>query len=636
MCAIVCIHSAMSDAETIDSGWGAAADHGSSPSGSLWQVNTRGRKVIAMTERELAASYRGGKLTGRSLVWGDGMSEWTPLGDVAQLAKLLRDSEPPQSGTRPRLEELTSGTEPYAASADVTTNTGGIAVYERAVAMIEFPDAIEPAEPADEPTPSFATPTATPSAKARATVNAPLPRLAGRKPPDIKAVERKSSPAKARPTPRPAADDTNEEEPETIRPKAGDLKAEDFPRIPPAPGVPSIRETLPGPIFPAPVLASPLAAALSAAAPPASSPTASSTPLPVTTRMTSTPLPVTTRMTSTPLPVTTRMASSPVPPKARPKTPIPSGPFGAPAPQQFVASAPSVSVSTPSVAASTPSVAASTPSVSASAPSVAASTPSVAASAPSVAASTPSVAAPKTPAAAAVPPPPPLPHELELSAAEVATAPRPPAFVDATALVKPPRPAIEFLPPIIVHEKEEDDGASGILELPLHGALQEAPFSESTLVLSGRRRARRWIPLQAVIALCVGAACFASALTAFFVRTRPAPAPRVVERIVTVPAAPVERVAPAPVSTEPAHAAATAPEAEPKAATPEPARTASPERSSTKTESTKTESTKTAASESGAATRSKEGWRQDPGLATSDEAKPRREARAGFPTSPGF
>jgi len=103
-----------------------------------------------------------------------------------------------------------------------------------------------------------------------------------------------------------------------------------------------------------------------------------------------------------------------------------------------------------------------------------------------------------------------------------------------------------------------------------------------------------------------------------------------------VPAAPVERVAPAPVSTEPAHAAATAPEAEPKAATPEPARTASPERSSTKTESTKTESTKTAASESGAATRSKEGWRQDPGLATSDEAKPRREARAGFPTSPGF
>jgi hypothetical protein len=184
------------------------------------------------------------------------------------------------------------------------------------------------------------------------------------------------------------------------------------------------------------------------------------------------------------------------------------------------------------------------------------------------------------------------------------------------------------LPPIIVHEKEEDDGASGILELPLHGALQEAPFSESTLVLSGRRRVRRWIPLQAVIALCVGAACFASALTAFVVRTRPAPAPRVVEKIVTVPAAPVEPVVPAPVSTEAATKAST-PDPEPKAAAPaEPVRS---ERSSAKTEGTKT-----ASSEPSGAARNKETWRQDPGLPPSDEAKPRREARAGFPTSPGF
>jgi len=608
MCVIVCFDSAMNDAETIDSGWGAAAEDGRSPGGSLWQVNTRGRKVIAMTEAELASSYKGGKLTGRSLVWGDGMAEWTPLGDVPQLAKLLRESEPPQSGTRPRIEELTSGTQSYAASAEVTTNTGGIAVYERPLAMIEFPEVIEPAEPADEPTPSFATPTATPSAKANATVNAQRSRATGRKPPDINAVERKSSPFKApRPTPVAVVEETNEEEPETIRPKAGDMKAEDVPRIPPAPAVPSIRETLPGPIFPAPVLASPLAAALSAATPPPSTPAASSTPLPPTTRVTSTPLPPTTRATSTPLPPTTRMASTPLPPAARPsspalppatrpKTPIPSGPFGAPAPTN-VASAP------PAVVASPPA-----------------------------AAIPPKTAAP----AAAVPPPPPLPHEL--TAADIAPA-APPTFVDAT-LVKPPRPAIEFLPPIIVHEKEDDDGASGILELPLHGALKDAVFSESTIVLSGRKRVR-WIPLQGVIALCVGAACLASALTAVVVRTRPQPAPRVVEKIVTMPAAPVEPVAPAPVSTEATRAAAvTAPQPEPKTVAPaEPARpAASPERTSAKAESAKAapSETKTASSDTSATTRSRDTARQESGLSTSDDAKPRREARAGFPTSPGF
>jgi len=572
MCVIVCIHSAMSDAETIDSGWGAAADDGITPSGSLWQVNTRGRKVIAMTEPELAASYKAGKLTGRSLVWGDGMSEWTPLGDISQLAKLLRDSEPPQSGTRPRLEELTSGTEAYAANPDVTTNTGGIAVYERPLAMIEFPEVIEPAEPADEPTPSFATPTATPSAKAKAVVNAPLPRASGRKPPDIKAVERKSSPVKAaRPAPPVVAEETQEEEPETIRPpRAGDMKADDIPRIPPAPAVPSIRETLPGPIFPSPVLASPLAAALSAATPVATAPTA-------------------TAPTAT---------STPLPPKARPKTPIPSGPFGAPAPVPFELAQKAPSLASTAVVASTPA---------------------------------PTAVAPKTTAVAAdVPPPPPLPHEL--TAADVAPA-APPTFVDAAALVKPPRPAIEFLPPIIVHEKEEDDGASGILELPLHSALQDVSFSESTLVLSGRRRARRWIPMQAVVALCIGAACLASALTAFVVRTRPAPAPRVVEKIVTVPAAPVERPAPAPVSTEASRPpAAAVAEAETKVAVPaEPTRAATAERTTTKAESTKT-----ASSESSSTTRSKDNWRQDPGLSSADETKPRREARAGFPTSPGF
>jgi hypothetical protein len=225
--------------------------------------------------------------------------------------------------------------------------------------------------------------------------------------------------------------------------------------------------------------------------------------------------------------------------------------------------------------------------------------------------------------------------------------------------VKRPRPAIEFLPPIIVHEKDDDDGASAILELPLHRPtreavpeLREAPLIESTLVLSGRRRARKWVPLNAAISLGVGAACLASALTAVTLRTRP-PAPRVVEKIVTVPAtpvatAPVAMVAPAPAAITPATA-------ERGGEVPKPSETArtGAERGA-KPEATRADASKADASKAAAAkavaldadaskaemtARGHDTARPDPSGLDSAETKPnlaRREARAGFPTNPGF
>src|SRR6185369_7412284 len=105
----------MSDADSVDLGWGAAAEvKASSPSGALWQVNTRGRKVLEMSLADLTASFKAGKVTARTLVWSEGMAEWAPIAEVAALAQLARpESEPPASGARPIAEELEAGTKGY-------------------------------------------------------------------------------------------------------------------------------------------------------------------------------------------------------------------------------------------------------------------------------------------------------------------------------------------------------------------------------------------------------------------------------------------------------------------------------------------------------------------------------------------
>jgi hypothetical protein len=170
------------------------------------------------------------------------------------------------------------------------------------------------------------------------------------------------------------------------------------------------------------------------------------------------------------------------------------------------------------------------------------------------------------------------------------------------------------LPPIIVQEKD-DDGAS-IITLPL-----DESYHESTLVLAGRRRPRRWVPLGAAVAAAVGSACLASALTALFAGTR-APAPRIVEKKVLVPVAATVAAAPEPPAAAPAIAATPAKteRTTPTASAESEKRTAS-ERPSTKSEG------------SGATGKS---WRRDDPGALGQAPVSAQRLRAGFPTNPGF
>lgn len=506
----------MNEADSVDVGWGTTVKV--EPAGTLaplWQVNTRGRKVVEMPLAELLQTYKSGKLTARSLVWSEGMPEWAPIGEVSKLMGRLRaDSEPPASGARLIADEEApvAATKSYSSSgSEPPTDPGTLAIYERPLAMIEFPlDAsIEPVpESVDEPTPAFGAPS----------IRATLPGIA---PEDLVPIS------------------ASEVEP----------AAPPLPRLPPRPQV----------TFPSPVSASPLGAALSSmvstGSQPAAAPKPPSVPVPGASYAVA-------KATSVPTTVALKQSGASA-------TPLP--------------------ITKPVAAAVTPTSAASTP--------------KPAAPPPVSQSSTPTGAEQKLPHDA-VPAPPPLPSS------------KPP-------LASPPRPAIEFLPPIIVQEKE-DDGAS-IIRMPLQAPAPmplDAQFHESTLVLAGRRRAKRWVPLGAAVAAVVGGACLASAVTALMVRTRPE-APRVVEKrvLVTVPAVAPTVAAPAPATTVRAVAVATA------QPSPEPHATVSNDRSTPKSEVAKSETAPAKAS-----------WhKDDPGaLEAAQSSSAHRELRAGFPTNPGF
>jgi DNA segregation ATPase FtsK/SpoIIIE, S-DNA-T family len=545
----------MSDADAIDQAWGtgSVAKPLRTP---LWQVNTRGRKVLEMTDAELLAAYKAGKLTAKSLVWSEGMPEWAPLGEVPRITALVRaDSVPPASGTRPVADESppSAGSSSYASPGSEPptspgTSPGTLAVYERPLATIVFPDADDAPESSDEPTPAFGMPS-------KAAVEAAL---------------------EAR-------------EPIPGRTTLVDGAFEPAPPLPPLPPRASSA-------FPTPVSASPLGAALSS--------TVSPTPPPAPIRSDG---------------YATAKATAPIarlPPKV---------PTAGPAPVVVRTSLPSTaSASAPSTAPGAPSAAKITTPLPAtlgaqSAAKIITPLPGLGSwPATKIITPLPTVGSPEAPQAFAAPPPPALP------------------VVEKAVTSAAPRPAIEFLPPIIVQEKD-DDGAS-VIELPpeaqreldAHRALeagvslQDVPFHESTLVLSGRRP-KRWVPLTAAIAAAVGAACLASALTALIVKTRPEPPPRIVEKRVLVPA-------PAAVAEVPTPAAAL-PTAEPEATTP------------ARKESKATGANASTASKSEASTASpKASWkREDPGTLDEREASeptaagaPRRELRAGFPTNPGF
>jgi hypothetical protein len=588
----------MSDADSVDVGWGATAKAGTTEVPErLWQVNTRGRKVAEMTLAELTTNVKSGKLGARTLVWCDGMPAWTPLGEVRELERLTRaDSDPPASGARfiGDEPELVAGTKSYVSlGSEPPTDPGTLAIYERPLATIEFPDAIELLpESVDEPTPAFNPPSLM---SARAT----LPGLA---PEDL--VPLSSNPLPASPHASPAP--------------------------PPAPPLPP--QPLAG--FPSPVTASPLGAALSAMS--GSNPSA--TPLPATRSRPqhdspnsyavakATPIPSLTLNAlaaaaaeaaaaarsltpSTSGSTATNSTATKTPPPAapsavsattKPASPAPTNPLAAKKP--FSETLQSSQPPAPTVPPSRGSVTISSKSAPASSIVTVSSTPLPAAGG---ATSTPK---PTVPA---------LANNATSNGSGPPTQQAAVANARSASFV-PPRPAIEFLPPIIVQEKE-DDGAS-IITLPLGPKPPlDADFHESTLVLAGRRRPRRWVPLGAAVAASLGSACLASALTALLVNSRP-PETRIVEKKVFVPAPATA----APVVSEATPAATTTARAHGEhAATSAPSETEKPtatERAAAKTEA------------SGASTKA---WRKDdPGAL--DQSSSSASHRAGFPTNPGF
>jgi GYF domain 2 len=510
----------MSDANSVDLGWGAAAPAGTAGTpGTLWQVNTRGRKVVEMTLAELLQGFKAGKLTTRSLVWNEGMPEWAPLGEVTKLARLLRaDSEPPASGARLIGDEAEplAGTKNYTSSgSEPPTDPGTLAIYERPLATIEFPEPIEaPPDSVDDLTPALIPP--------KTNIRATLPGIA----------------------------------PEDVMPlSASELE----PLPPPLPSRPQAA-------FPTPVSASPLGAALSSMAAQGSAPMTAAKP--------AAPLPgasyAVAKATSVPSTASLKLPSLAKTPGSATETP------------KFMATGAATSTPNPFATTSNPK-------------------PIAAVSGPKPI----SVTATPNPLGAA----PKLPHD--------AVPPAPPAPAGSNAsVVSPPRPAIEFLPPIIVQEKD-DDGAS-IITLPLAPMPLETQFNESTLVLSGRRRPKRWVPLGAAVAAAVGAACLASALTALVVRSQPMP-PRSVEKRVLATATPAPEAVPTSVE---ATAAATRPSI--------------PDAEASIPDAEKTNPTTERSASKGNGPNATKAWRKDDPGALEAAGSSRRELRAGFPTNPGF
>lgn len=545
----------MNDLDPSDARLTGAAQARLGSSGRVWQVNTRGRKVVEMSLPELAASVKAGKLSGRTLVWQDGMPAWTPLGEVPELSRITQDSEPPTSGARfiGNEPESLAGVKSYVSTgSEPPTDPGTLAIYERPLATIEFPDAMEAApESADELTPAFGS--------SRENARTTLPGLA---PEDL--------------VPLPSS----------------------RPGVAPEPPQRAVAA------FPSPVTSSPLGAALSSmarsnpSAPPppgrskphhdvTSYAVAKATPIPSTEALKQALSAADEAATSTPRPLAPPMTNGAMqkpsaPPTLKAAVQKPSAPNAsaqgplAPVGAEQKPLAPSGAVQKPFAA----TVVSAEPPVP-----VVPSTRSVASV--DVAISTP---------------------KASVTASVVAPARSP------TSLL--PRPAIEFLPPIIVQEKE-DDGAS-IITLPL-----DANFHESTLVLAGRRRPRRWVPLGAAIAAAIGSACLASALTALVVTSR-TPATRIVEKRVLVPVAATPTAA---AEAQPPRAASTVASTAPEHVQP-----------SSNTESPRAAATERLGSKPETSSAPAKAWRKDdPGaLEQATSSSPRRGQRAGFPTNPGF
>jgi len=74
---------------------GAQAGPPPIPQGSPWYVALEGRQVGPLSLNDLTARIRDGKVTKETLVWKEGMADWTPAGDVGEIGKIFGAGPPP-------------------------------------------------------------------------------------------------------------------------------------------------------------------------------------------------------------------------------------------------------------------------------------------------------------------------------------------------------------------------------------------------------------------------------------------------------------------------------------------------------------------------------------------------------------
>jgi hypothetical protein len=67
----------------------------------MWHAAIQDVPVGPMTRDELARKIESGAVTPESLCWREGMDDWRPLGDLAELQSLLRRPAPPRPSVRP-------------------------------------------------------------------------------------------------------------------------------------------------------------------------------------------------------------------------------------------------------------------------------------------------------------------------------------------------------------------------------------------------------------------------------------------------------------------------------------------------------------------------------------------------------
>ena len=70
------------------------------PDATEWYAEKNGERVGPMPRDQLASMVTSGQLTTSTLVWREGLSEWKPAGDVAELGDVFKKVPPPLPALR--------------------------------------------------------------------------------------------------------------------------------------------------------------------------------------------------------------------------------------------------------------------------------------------------------------------------------------------------------------------------------------------------------------------------------------------------------------------------------------------------------------------------------------------------------